>query len=241
MGVGPGDPELMTLKAARVIRACRVVAVPVADVHGRAEDSLAYLIAAAAVPELADKRVVALPSPMVRDRSAIEAAHLANARMIEAHLDEGIDVACLVLGDPSIYCTFGYVREVLASDGYEVSMVSGVPSFCAAAARLGMSLVEGDEPLCVVPVRRGRSLKLCAESGTYVLMKAGPCLREAKERLAEAGLEASAVERCGMEGERVWRGADSIPDEADYLTLVIAHWRTVARGRACEEQPPDLL
>ena len=145
-----------------------------------------------------------------------------NARTIESFLDEGIDVACPVLGDPSIYSTYGYLRAALVADGYEASMVSGVPSFCAAAAELGMSLVEGDECLQVVPVRRGLQPELFSGPGSYVLMKVGSCLQDVKDCLSAAGLEACAVERCGMEDERVYRGADRIPDEADYLTLVIA-------------------
>ena len=222
VGVGPGDPELMTLKATRVLRACPVVAVPVVGPHCRAEESLAYQIAVAAVPELAAKQAVALPSPMVRKREVVEAAHQMNARTIEAFLDEGIDVACPVLGDPSIYSTFGYLRAALVADGYEASMVSGVPSFCAAAAELGLSLVEGDECLQVMPVRHSLQRELFSGPDSYVLMKAGSCLQDVKDCLSAAGLEAYVVERCGMEDERVYRGADQIPDEADYLTLVIA-------------------
>ena len=218
VGVGPGDPELLTLKAVRTIRACPVIAVP----GNVVTESLAYRIALPAVPELAEKELVPLPSPMVRNRAQVMDAHAKNATTIERYLDQGKDVACLVLGDPSIYCTFGYLRQALEADGYETVTVAGVPSFCAAAARLGSTLVEGDRPLHLTVASTLSSPDDLPTSATHVIMKAGGHMHEVKPLLEEAGLEAQAVERCDLEGEQVYPSLEVIPDDAGYLTLIIA-------------------
>lgn len=221
VGMGPGDPELITLKAIRVIRACPVIAVP----GSAASESLAYQIALAAVPEVAAKELVALPSPMVRNPRQVAAEHTKNAELLEHYLDAGQDVAFLTLGDPSIYSTFGYLRRALEADGYQMSTVSGVPSFCAAAACLGLLLAEGDEPFHVVPAGRIDGTESLIGTGTHVVMKAGSRMHEVKALLGEASLTAQAVERCGMEGQKTYRTLEAIPDDAGYFTLVIANSR----------------
>ena len=143
VGVGPGDPELMTLKAVRLIRENEIIAVP-----GKiAAESTAYKIAAAAVPEIADKTLVPVYMPMVKDREMIRKEHEKGAKMLETYLDQGKNVVYLTLGDSTIYCTFSYLQHFLEDDGYPVELVSGIPSFCAAAARLNLPLTEWDEPL----------------------------------------------------------------------------------------------
>ena len=218
VGVGPGDPGLMTLKAVRTVAACAVVAVP----GPCATKSVAYKIAVAAVPELKNRELVALPSPMVGNRELVRVAQAQNAKTIEGYLNKGIDVACLTLGDPSIYSTFGYIQRVLQEDGYSVELVAGVPSFCAAAARLGVVLAEWDEPLHVVPATHGLGKDDLSQKGTHVLMKAGKSLCEAKDLLRQDGMEVCAVQRCGMRDECVYYDVDAIPDDAGYLTTIIA-------------------
>ena len=147
VGVGPGDPELMTLKACRLIRENEIMAVP-----GKVpQDAVAYKIAVAAVPELADKTLIAIDMPMVKDRRILEESHRKAADTIEEYLDQGQNVIYLTLGDSTIYCTFSYIQHILDADGYETELVNGIPSFCAAAARLGISLTEWKEPLHVIP------------------------------------------------------------------------------------------
>lgn len=228
IGVGPGDPELITLKALRVVRSCPIVAVP----GSVATESLSYQIVRSALPEVAGKELVGLPSPMERGRSKVMAAHAANAKTLERYLDDGRDVAYLALGDPSIYCTFGYLRRALEADGYKTSAVAGVPSFCAAAARLGTSLAEGSEQVSVVPADAIESIGSLGGTGTLVVMKAGGHMSEVKTSLSDDGLVAQAVERCGMEGERTYRSLEEIPDDAGYLTIVIGANALGAPGRS---------
>ena len=220
VGVGPGDPELMTLKAIRLIRENDVIAVP-----GKvAREAVAYRIAAAVVPELADKELVPVYMPMVRDRELIDAEHRKGVALLERYLDQGKNVVYLTLGDPTVYCTFSYLQHILESDGYQVELVPGITSFCAAAARLNLPLVEWDEPLHVVPAVHKTADPL-DQSGTYVLMKSASHMAEVKDLLRRSGRDVSAVENCSMDTEKVYRGVEEIPDDAGYFSLIVAKER----------------
>ena len=218
VGVGPGDPELMTVKACRIIREADVIAVP-----GRtAEESVAYRIAAAAVPEIAGKELIPVHMPMVSDRELIAESHRKAAELIAGYLNEGRNVVYITLGDPGVYCTFSYIQHILEEGGYEIELVPGVPSFCAAAARLGTPLAEWNEPLHILPAFHnidGDSLSL---PGNYVLMKSAGKMREVKDMLRDTGYTVQAVENCGMDNEKVYRSLDEIPDDAGYFSLIIA-------------------
>ena len=217
VGVGPGDPELMTLKAVRLIKENDVIAVP-----GReAMDSVAYKIAAQSVPELADKELVPVDMPMIKDRDRLKEEHRKAAELLKKYLDQGKNVVYLTLGDPTVYCTFSYLQHILEAEGYPVVLISGVPSFCAAAARLNLPLTEWDETLRVVPALHQIGGSLDVE-GTYVLMKSASHMKEVEELIRSSGREAAAVLNCGMEGELVCRSLDEIPDDAGYYSLIIS-------------------
>ena len=97
VGVGPGDPELMTLKAVRMIRENEIIAVPGADV----KETVAYKIAVQAVPELEEKELLPIYMPMTHDAKELEENHAKGAKALEACLDQGKNVVFLTLGDPS--------------------------------------------------------------------------------------------------------------------------------------------
>ena len=207
----------MTLKAVRLIRENEVICVP-----GKVpQESVAYKIAAGAVPEISEKELVPLDMPMVRDPDELARKHRQAAEFIEYYLDKGQNVVFLTLGDPTVYCTFTYLQKLIEGDGYQTRYVSGIPSFCAAAARLGIPLCEWDEPLHILPAshKTGDDLVL---SGNYVLMKSGTRMTEVKEMLLRSGRTVSAVENCGMENEKLYRSAGEIPDDAGYFSLIIA-------------------
>ena len=148
VGVGPGDPELLTLKAVRVLREADVVLVP----DSVKADKTALHIASA---YLQNKTVETVTTPMVRDKAVVDAAYTAAAGRICALLDQGKQVAFLTLGDPTVYSTYMYIHEKVLARGYDVEVVPGVPSFCAAAARLNLSLCQGSEPLLIIPASHG--------------------------------------------------------------------------------------
>ena len=114
-GIGPGDPELMTLKAVRLIRENDTIAVP----GEKPEESIAYQIAVQAVPELAEKELVAIPMPMTKNAKELEENHRRGAEKIEELLDAGKNVVFLTLGDPTVYSTYLYVHRRVLEDGYD--------------------------------------------------------------------------------------------------------------------------
>ena len=217
VGVGPGDPELMTLKALRLIRETEVIALPGKEPR----ETVAYKIAVKAAPELAGKELLPIEMPMIPDRAELAEAHRQGARKLEAVADEGKNVVFLTLGDPTIYCTFTYLQHYLEADGYETKLVNGITSFCAAAARLNIPLTEWDEPLNVVPAVHKTSDRL-DHDGTYVLMKSASHMAEVKDMIRASGRSACAVENCGMDTEKVYGSVDEIPDDAGYFSLIVA-------------------
>ena len=220
VGVGPGDPEMMTLKACRLIRENDVIAVPGKD----PKEAVAYQIAVQAVPELADRELVPIYMPMVMDREVQAENHRKGADLIESYLKEGRNVVYLTLGDSTIYCTFSYLQKLIEEDGYETELVSGIPSFCAAAARLGISIVEWNEVMHVVPAAHKLQDEL-GLPGNYVLMKSGSHMGEVKDILRASGRKVEMVENCGMTDEKIYHDVEEIPDEAGYFSLIIAKER----------------
>lgn len=216
-GVGPGDPELMTMKAVRLIRENEIIALPGTD----AKETVAYQIAVQAVPELAEKTLVPVAMPMTHDRAEMDRNHDKAADILETYLKEGRNVVFLTLGDPTIYSTYLYVQKRIAARGYETRLVSGITSFCAAAACTGTPLAEWNEQLHVVPAvhRLDDPLEL---PGNYVLMKSGRKMEQVKQILAKSGRDVVMVENCGMENEHIYRGVEAIPDDAGYYSLIIA-------------------
>ncbi len=216
-GVGPGDPELMTLKAVRLIQENEIIAIP----GTIPQESVAYKIAVQAVPELAQKTLLPLSMPMTHDRVKMEQNHDLAADLIEQYLKEGKNVVFLTLGDPTVYSTYIYVQKRLIDRGYQTQLVSGITSFCAAAARTNIPLVEWNEPLHVMPAVHKLDNPL-DQPGTYILMKSGRKMNRVKELLRESGREVIMVENCGMEEEHIYHGVDAIPDDAGYYSLIIA-------------------
>lgn len=216
VGVGPGDPELLTLKALRLIRGADKIAVP----GTKPEESVAYKIVKGAYPKLDEKEMMAIPMPMTKDKEKLEKAHKEGTEMVREALDKGQNVVFLTLGDPTVYSTYLYIHKKIQELGYDTEIVSGITSFCAVAARLNMSLVEKAEPLHVIPAsyQIEEALKL---PGTKVLMKAGKKMKEVKARIQELGEEAVMIENCGMPDEKIYRSAEEIPEDAGYYSLVI--------------------
>lgn len=215
VGVGPGDPELLTVKAVRVLREADVVIVPDAS----SGDKVALNIAK---DYLRDKQIQFVKTPMVRDKAVMDAAHEQAADTICALLDAGRQVAFLTLGDPAIYSTYMYIHQKVLRRGYAVEVVPGIPSFCAAAARLNQSLCLGKEPLTIIPASHDQN-DLMDLPGNKVFMKAGRSILELQQALADKGLleGASMVENCSMENEHVYPHFADLKEPSGYFSLVI--------------------
>ena len=216
VGVGPGDPELLTMKAVRVLRQADVVMVP--DTSGSEKTALNIVKS-----YLDGQELVFVKTPMARDRAMLDAAYETAAGQICALLDQGKQVAFLTLGDPTIYSTYMYIHERVQQLGYEVEIVPGVTSFCAAAARLNTSLCQGNEPLLIIPASH-RHEELLDVPGNKVFMKTGKSILELKQTLRERGMldGASMMENCTMDNERAYPDFSQLQEPSGYFSLVIA-------------------
>lgn len=218
VGVGPGDPKLMTLRAVDTIAACPVIAAPRTPGGG----TMALDIVRAVV-DVSGKIVVPLDFAMSRDADKRAAAHRRAADELRTHLDAGRSVALANLGDITLYATFHYIADLLRADGYQVEMVPGVTSFAAAAARLGVGLAGMDTPIHIIPNSNGRGETPFDPSATTIWLKSGKNLRRLLERLEREGRLADTllVKNCGLPGERVERGLARVDVGDDYFTVVI--------------------
>lgn len=208
VGVGPGDPELITVKGRRLLRDANIIAFP-------GDSSIAYQIALEAVPEIREKAQLSLRMPMTADPVQLDSAHRSAVLSLETVLKEGRTVAVLTLGDPAFYSSFSYLLDSLLRDGFEVEIVPGVTSFSAASARLLQPLSLGAESVHILTSTKEYDSSL---NGTLVILKAGRHLTEWKSVLA--GRQVWLVENCGMPGEKVYY--DDLPATAGYFSLLIA-------------------
>lgn len=215
VGVGPGDPELLTLKAARILREADVVAVP--D-KGSGEKTALNI----AKDYISGKELIYCSTPMTRDRALLEQSYEAIAVQVCALLDAGKTVAFITLGDPTVYSTYIYVHKKVLARGYEAALIPGVPSFCAVAARLNTSLCEGTDRLLIVPA--SHDFEDCLNvSANKVFMKAGRGLTDLRDALKAHNLldGASMVANCGMEGETVLERFGDLEDGTGYFSVVL--------------------
>jgi precorrin-2/cobalt-factor-2 C20-methyltransferase len=230
IGVGPGDPGLMTLKAINTIKACDILAIPAAS----KEECYAYSIVQAVLPDIENKQIMCTPFPMIKDKEKLAISHNKIYRDIVCALEAGKNVAMLTIGDPSVYSTYMYIHKRVMQAGFTAVMISGVPSFCAAAARLGISLGEMRDEIHIIPASYDVRATV-GYGGTCVYMKSGKKLAELIEVLRtaadggadtdeEADMTVYGVTNCGMESERVYRGLDELSEAKGYLTIVIVKY-----------------
>ena len=217
VGVGPGDPELLTLQAANILKRCPVIAAP----QTKSGQMLALDIARSAL-DLREKEVLPLSFTMSHEPALREESYRTAARQIEAFLQKGLDVAMVNLGDVSVFATAYYILERIREDGFETLMAPGVTSFSAVAARLGCSLTQIDAPLHIIPASADLDSAL-RFPGTKVLMKSGSAIRETVHALERAGLldRAALVADCGLPTEQVYRDLRKLPENLSYFATII--------------------
>lgn len=219
VGVGPGDPELMTRKALRLLRECDGIAVPQKD----KDRCFALRIALGAAPELAEKPLLEVDMPMTRDRAALERAYEAGTGRLREWLDAGKTVCFLTLGDPSVYSTYCYLHQRLLRLGYDAELVPGVPSFCAAAAALNIPLCENRQEVHIIPGVYN-AVGALDYPGVKVFMKND--LPETLAAARERGLSVQMAENCGTRDQRLYRSLAEIPEDAGYYSVMIVKEET---------------
>lgn len=225
IGVGPGDPELLTIKAVKRLQQSPVLAVPRARNGGTltAKDILLKALADRDDVHAEEKRILTLDFPMTRDEVVLAAAHRKGADAIEAELHAGRDVALITLGCPTVYATSIYVHRLVRQDGFRTAIIPGVPSFCAVAAALQRPLCEKDEPLTIIPGNRADRKALLSLPGNKVIMKPAGSLQDLKDDLEELGLleQTAMIERCGLPGEAVYDHAADAQDTGYFAVLLV--------------------
>lgn len=228
VGVGPGDPELMTLKALSVLKAAPVIAVPRSSELQSEGSSQALAIVKKAL-NLGDKDVLDLVFPMVKDKDALRRAReLAASRVIEK-LKSGLDVAFITLGDPMLYSTFGYLAPIVKERAPDVAVrvVPGITSFSAAASVMMTPLAEASEKVVILPAAYDITEieeYLKGPFDTLVLMKVNRVFDRLLDLLCAMGLEDRAflVARAGWPEEEVVTDIKSLRGrELDYFSTVI--------------------
>ncbi|WP_329111249.1 precorrin-2 C(20)-methyltransferase [Micromonospora sp. NBC_01699] len=237
VGLGPGDPELVTVKAARLVERADVVAYHSAR-HGR---SVARTIAE---PYLRDGQIEeALTYPVTTEkpehpdgyRAEIEEFYAASAARLAAHLDAGRDVVVLCEGDPFFYGSYMHMHKRLAGR-YPTEVVPGVTSVSAAAAVLGRPLVERDEILTVLPGTLPTEIlaERLAATDSAAIMKLGRTFGNVRAALAQAGRldETWYVERATTDRQQSARLAEVDPATVPYFSLALLPSRVHERTRA---------
>lgn len=238
IGVGPGDPELITIKALRILQQVPHI---FAAASSKNDFSFAYNI----VRSYLDRAVVVepLPFPMTRDREELEAAWLANARRVLAVLTQGRDAAFITLGDPMTYSTYGYLLKTLLrlQPDLKVVTVPGITSYHAAAALANIPLTEGEESFYLVSGARGgdRLREAVAASDNIVMLKTYRHFDQIYAALEELHLleHAICISRCGLPGEAVTRDLRNLKGkQLPYLSLIIIKKPRQTPSLAEEEQ-----
>jgi len=217
VGVGPGAPDLLTLRAARLIKAAPVVAYPTLA----GGESFARAIAAEFIAP--DTTEIVMDVPMTPAREPAQAAYDVGAKDIAVHLVAGRDVVCLCEGDPFFYGSFMYLFARFSED-FAVEIVPGVTSMTACAGAAGMPLVARNECLSVVPgplPEEALRAQITA-ADAVVVMKVGRHLQKIKTVIADLGLMGQAVyvARASLV-DQVQCPLEDAPEQAPYFSMIL--------------------
>lgn len=222
VSVGPGDPELLTIKAKRIIEECSLIAYPV---RVRGERSVAFDIVKEAV-NISDKRVSELVFGMSSDKTARAADYDEAKTKLMSALAEGDDVCMITLGDATVYSTFMRICKDIESRGFEMEIIPGVPSFCDGAAKAKIPLVTGGEGLAIVSASEGSDLFSTAidDFDNVVIMKAHASMGKISDKVdSVGGADVYVVSNVGLEDQYV--GPLEKNREYGYFTTVIVKKR----------------
>ena len=223
IGVGPGDPDLITLKAAKVLKQVDVVFAAASTENGY---SLAEEIASTHLKE--GMPLVRLGFPMSRDTEKLRTAWEENARMVVCALRKGKDAAFVTIGDPMTYSTFGYIMRTIREKYPDVpiEIIPGITSYQAAAAAAGEILAEAEESFTIISGAMGaKKLKeVIDHTDRVVMLKVYREYKEIMDVLDQLDLIKGSVlvSRCGLDGERIVRNLeDGIDSAPPYLSLLL--------------------
>jgi len=231
IGVGPGDPELMTIKAVEILKTVGHVFAPVSRNNG---GSIAYDIAKKYIPE--QTPISFLLFPMLKDKEQLGGQWMDNYRAIEHVIRQGVDCAFITLGDSSTYSTFAVLQRHFIRYAPDVSIetIPGITSYAFAAAQAGMPLVEGNEIISIVsgndePERVSEIID-CAD--TVVFLKTYRNRDRLLKIIDAKGLAGNCtyVQKCGLDGEDIVHDVEKLSGSPEYLSLIVLKKRRQGRN-----------
>ena len=221
IGVGPGDPELLTVKAIRAMEKADVLIAPKTE---KKDGSVALSIARPYLKK--DIEIVYQVFPMVANFAESTKAWEENKAEILALLEAGKNVAFLTLGDPMFYSTYIYVYRLLEHEAVTIETIPGIPAFCAIGSKLGYPIVEGNDILSIIPATASpeKIAKILPVTDNAVLMKVYKNFPEIADMLSESGLakDAVMVSRCGLPDEERIDDIEAQKDKkVNYLSTIL--------------------
>lgn len=212
IGVGPGDSELLTIKAVKTIEKCDVIVAPSAEDGGV---SIALETANEYIKK--DTEIITKHFPMRGNDKNQKVEEI--YELIKTKLEEGKNVAFLTIGDPYVYSTYIHLLKYIEDSGFNVQTIPGITSFCAAASIVNRTLVVGDEPLLIIPGSRVSDIK---DEKYVVIMKMYKHEENVIRVLEEKGFDYIYVSRAGRDGENILTDKEKILQERDYMSLILA-------------------
>lgn len=221
VGVGPGDPELLTIKAIRAIENADIIIAPKTE---KKENSVALEIA---MPYLkANVQVHKMVFPMVFNQDELNEAWINNRNEIVSFLAEGKKVVFLTLGDPMFYSTFIYIFKLLKDCDYPVESIPGITAFCAIGSKMGYPLAEGNEILSIIPATAPQEniVKAMQNTDNVVLMKVYKNYDDIVGVLDESKLLSKAVmiSKCGLPDETIITNLqEAVGSKKNYLSTIL--------------------
>ncbi|QQE73631.1 precorrin-2 C(20)-methyltransferase [Brevibacillus composti] len=225
IGVGPGDPELITVKAFRLLQQSPVIAYPKKRMGSK---SYAHQISELYVKPSPDKEMLGLVFPMTKDKEILEREWNNTADIVWERLREGKDVAFVTEGDPLFYSTFIHMMRVMKEKYPEVPVVTvpGISSFLGAAARLNLPLADGDEQIGIIPATEDRDAmrKALLEHDCVIFLKVAKVLPMIIDLLKEMNLvdKAAVATKVTSAEEMIWTNVRELERaELGYLTLMV--------------------
>lgn len=223
IGVGPGDSELMTVKAARIVGEADIIITPKTE---KKEGSVALQIAKPYIQDHTE--IVPVVFPMVLDAKKQEEGWAEAKQIIVSYLEKGKKVVFLTLGDPMFYSTYMYVYRLIEGTGFDIETIPGVTAFCAIGAHLGYPIVEKEEVLAIVPATAPKEKidAVMAVADDAVIMKVYKNFDEVQAILKKHDMadEAVMISRVGLPDETVYHGLSDVPADTkvNYLSTVLA-------------------
>jgi len=222
IGVGPGDPELLTVKAVKALNNADVICAP------KSSESKPSVALSIIKPVLEDRKseyeTLEPVFPMIEDKKELQKYWDDAARLITEKLNDGLDVAFITLGDPAVFSTFSYVFKTIEGINFETVIIPGITSFTGCAASAKIQLAERDEIIVIVPKVDERLSQILEYGDTFVIMKTSRHSDMLKDIINndKRDKEIISVQNCSMKDEKIVNG---FVEDKKYLSTTIVKFK----------------